>query len=163
MKAWRPIVLLLLAVGVVIGVSQSTNRNAASPATGVRGITTAKGFKWAPEYYPATNGVQRYKSLITGSEGQFLSNGVIRVNYPRIESFRPDGSVEWVVSAVEALVDMFGKTATGTNLVSFRTGDTNLYLSGRGFLWKHTNATIILSNQTYTWVNRAGLTNSPKK
>jgi hypothetical protein len=127
------------------------------------GISKAKGFRWAPEYYPASNGVQRYKTMITGAEGLFAGNGIILVSFPRIESYKEDGSLEWVATSVDATVDMFSKIASGTNVVAYRTGDTNFYVTGRGFQWHQTNGTIILSNQTYTWINRAAVTNSPLK
>jgi hypothetical protein len=97
--------------------------------------------------------------MVTGSEGRFLSNNIVFVSEPRIESFRQDGSLEWVATAMDAFVNMTARTANGTNVIAFRTAETNLYLTGRGFLWQQTNKVLILSNQTYTWFDRS--TNSP--
>ena len=143
---------------VVLGAFWLTQRRvlAADP---FRNVARAKGFKWAPGYYPATNGVQHPMAMVTGSEGRFLSNNIVFVSEPRIESFRQDGSLEWVATALDAFVNMTARTASGTNVICFRTADTNLYLSGRGFLWQQTNRVLILSNQTYTWFDRT--TNAP--
>lgn len=125
--------------------------------------TRAKGFRWAPDYYRATNGTQLPKALVSGADARFLSNDLVLVTNPRIESFRPDGSLDWVATSVDALINRETQTASGTNVISFRTADTNLFLTGLGFLWQHSNNVLILSNRTYTWINRSKMTNSPSK
>lgn len=151
--------LLLISIVGIAGIAASRLGGSALAADPFRNVARAKGFKWAAGYYPATNGVQHPTAMVIGSEGRFLSNNIVYVSDPRIESYRPDGSLEWVATAIDAFVDMSGRSASGTNVLSFRTAETNLYLSGRGFLWQQATKVLILSNQTYTWFDRT--TNSP--
>ncbi len=126
------------------------------------GIDRAKGFK-LPDYYSSPNGVQKLKSLLTGMEGGFVTNDVIFLINPRIEHYGEDGSLIGVATAMDALVNLRTRTASGTNMISFRNGNTNLFHAGRGFFWQQSNSFLIVSNQSYTWINRAALTNLPSK
>jgi hypothetical protein len=122
-------------------------------------IERARGFK-LPRYYPATNGVQRLQALLTSSEAQMLTNGFFYLVNPRIESYREDGVLEWVAQSIDAVVSMNTQAVAGTNDVMFRTATTNLFVTGRGFLWQHTNSVLILSNQTRTWIDKAAVTDN---
>ena len=144
--------ILTVATALAIAVLCQT---AASQLTRVG---NAKSFT-LPDYYPASNGVQKLRAVLTGSEAQSISNGYFFLRQPRIENYRPDGSLDWVAIADDAVVSMFTHSASGTNHLVFQTADTNVVVTARGFLWQQTEGVLILSNQT-TWIDRARFTNA---
>lgn len=119
-----------------------------------------------PDYYPATSGVLRKKSIVTGSEYRMLTNNVFELVRPRIEFYRPDGqTLEWTAIAPECTVDIKTREVSGKTNVFFRTADDRLFVTGVGFLWQQTNSMLILSNETFTWTDvrtNAPGTNSSK-
>ncbi len=151
MKWWRT--FAGLAAVVVLGFTASAQ---------LTRLDRAKGFK-LPEYFPATNGMQKLKTLLTGSEAQLVSAGVFRLTDPRIEGYSEAGQLDWVAASLEATVNMASRnvTVTGTNQVIFRTASTNFFVTGRGFLWQQSNSVLILSNETRTWIDKAAMTNVP--
>lgn len=133
---------------------------AVAPAqVGVMG--TARGFKLV-DYYSNTSGAQKKKSVLTGSEG-FMTNDLIYLVNPRIEHYREDGSLIIVATAQDAYLNRAAQTVSGTNMISFRNAETNLYQCGRGFLWQQTNSVLIISNESFTWIDQAMLTNRPSR
>jgi hypothetical protein len=125
-------------------------------------LERAKGFKLV-DFYSGTDGAQKKRSTLTGSEGRILTNNMIYLVHPRIEHFNEDGSLLGVATAEDAFVNVQSHTANSTSIVAFVSGDTNLYLTGRGFVWQQSNAVLIISNQSYTWINKAAFTNSPSR
>lgn len=123
-------------------------------------LERAKGFKLV-DFYSGSVGAQQKKTVLTGSEGRILTNNLIYLLHPRIEHYKEDGSLLGVATAVDAFVNVQSHMAYGTNMISFRSAETNLYLNGRGFLWQQSNAVLIISNQSYTWINKAAFANSP--
>jgi hypothetical protein len=117
-----------------------------------------------PDYYPSSNGVRRLKTRVTGTEARILSNGVFALKQPRLESYREDGTtLEWVAVSPECTVEMKTKLVRGNTNMYFHTADERLFLSGIGFLLQQTNSVLILSNQTFTWIDRQALTNAQTK
>ena len=117
-----------------------------------------------PDYYPSTNGVRRLKTRVTGTEARILSNNVFALKQPRVESYREDGTtLDWVAVSPECTVEMKTKLVRGNTNVYIHTADERLFLSGIGFLLQQTNSVLILSNQTFTWIDRQALTNSQTK
>jgi hypothetical protein len=120
-----------------------------------------------PDYYPITNGVARKKSVLTGEESRLVTNNVIALTHPRIEFFRPDGTnLEWTAIARECVVDIGTREVSGTNKIFYRTAEDSLFQTGKGFLWQQSNGVLILSNDTFTWIdirtNSPGRTNKMK-
>jgi hypothetical protein len=113
----------------------------------------------APEYYPASNGVRRLKSVVAGSEYRFITNGIVWLQDPRLTNFSPEGIIEWTVTAPECTVNINTREVNGRTNMVFRTADERLFISGVGFFWQHTNSMLILSNQSFTWIDKRALTN----
>ncbi len=111
-----------------------------------------------PDYYPSTNGIRRLKSVVVGSEYRYDTNGLIWLANPRLTNFNPDGKVEWIVSSAECTLNLKTKSVHGNTNMTFRTADENLFISGVGFLWQQSNAMLILSNQSFTWIDKHALT-----
>lgn len=158
------IALAFVLVGVLLMRRGSSHRELTPPDNGdATGVNRPKGFKLVDYFPTSSNGVQRIRSILTGSEGELLTNGLIYLVNPRIESFREDGNLDFVATSLDAIVDREGRSARGTNLVSGRTADTNAFFSGRGFQWQQSNSVLIVLDESYTWVNIAAMTNSRSK
>ena len=126
-------------------------------------LGVGKNFMY-PDYYPSTNGVLRKKWVVTGDEYRVLSNAVMALNGPRIESFREDGAtLEWTAIAREATVDINSREVRGSTNMFFRSSDDRLFLKGVGFLCQASNSMLIVSNKTFTWIDTRRLTNSSSK
>jgi hypothetical protein len=123
----------------------------------------AKGFKLILDFYSTPSGAQKKKTLLTAAEGYVLSGDTVFLVNPRLEHFREDGSIDGVATATDALLNRGTQSVEGTNLVSFHDAETNIFIAGRGFLWQKTNAVLIISNQTYTWISKTVLTNGSSK
>lgn len=124
-------------------------------------IGTGKDFKF-PDYYPPSNGVRRLKTLVTGSEAQFATNdnSVIALKNPRLESYAPDGKVEWTATSPECTVNIKTKEVRGNTNMTFQTADDRWQQTGVGFLWQQTASLLIISNQSHTRIDKQALTNN---
>ncbi|HTD68147.1 MAG TPA: LptA/OstA family protein [Candidatus Limnocylindria bacterium] len=121
-------------------------------------------FRLPLEYHPASNGVVRLKTLLTGAKFQTVSNSisVITLTRPRIENYREDGTtLIWTAISPECIVNTATRQVSGPTNIFFRTADNRHYLTGVGFLWQQSNSVLILSNQTFTWIDRQDLSSSP--
>jgi len=117
-----------------------------------------------PDYYPSSNGVRRLKTRVTGTEARILSNNVFALKQARLESYHEDGTtLEWVAVSPECTVEMKTKLVRGNTNMYFHTADERLFLTGIGFLLQQTNRVLILSNQTFTWIDKQALTNDQTK
>jgi hypothetical protein len=111
----------------------------------------------APEYYPASNGVRRLKNVVAGSEYRFVTNDIIWLQNPRLTNYALDGTIEWTVASPECTLNVTTKEVRGNTNMTFRTADERLFISGVGFLWQQTNSMLILSNQSFTWIDKQAL------
>ena len=117
-----------------------------------------------PDYYPSSNGVRRLKRRVTGAEARILTNNVFALKQARLESYGEDGTtLEWVAVSPECTVEMKTKVVRGNTNMYFHTADERLFLTGIGFLLQQTNNVLILSNQTFTWIDKQALTNAQTK
>ncbi len=115
-----------------------------------------------PEYWPLTTGVARKKSVVRAEEYQLLTNNLAALTHARIDFYKTDGTnLEWSATAHEATVDINSRQVSGDEKVFFRTADDRLFVTGTGFLWQQTNSLLILSNNTFTWMEIR--TNTPSK
>jgi hypothetical protein len=127
-------------------------------------IGTGKDFKF-PDYYPASNGVRRLKTLVTGSEAHFMTNdnSVIALKNPRLESYAPDGKVEWTAMSPECTVNIKTKEVRGSTNLTFQTADEHFQQTGVGFLWQQSNSVLIIFDQSHTKIDKQALTNAHVK
>ena len=117
----------------------------------------------APEYYPASNGVLRLKNIVAGSEYRFINKELVSLTNPRLTNYTPDGKVEWTVASPECTVNINTKEVNGNTNMTFRTADELLFISGVGFLWQQSSSMLILSNQSFTWIDKRALTTNASK
>ena len=153
---WRVVHVLLFAIVIALATVICVVARAAEAKIG-----TGRDFRF-PDYYAASNGVRRLKTLVTGSEAQFVTNdnSVIALKNPHLESYTPEGKVEWTATSPECTVNIKTKEVrSNTNLI-FQTADERLRQTGVGFLWQQTNSMLIISNQSQTTIDKAALTNN---
>lgn len=134
-----------------------------SLATGAEAkIGTGKDFKF-PDYYTASNGVRRLRTLVTGSEAQFATNdnSLITLKNPRLESYALDGKLEWTATSPECTVNIRTREVRGNTNLIFQTADERFQQTGVGFLWQQTNSMLIIFDQSHTQIDRDTLTNNP--
>ena len=117
----------------------------------------------APDYYPSSNGIRRLKSVVAGSEYRFVTNGIVWLLNPRLTNFAQDGKIEWTVASPECTVNMSTREVHGNSNMTFRTADEHLFISGVGFLWQQSNSMLILSNQSFTWIDKRALTTNASR
>jgi hypothetical protein len=123
-------------------------------------IGAGKNFMF-PDYYPASNGVRRLKSVVAGEEARFVSNSVIALKNPKLTNFTPETKVEWTATTGECTVNIGTREVNGSTNLVFQTADERLFLSGEGFLWQQSRSLLILSNNVFTWIDKTVLTNKP--
>jgi hypothetical protein len=102
-----------------------------------------------PDYFdpPHQNQV---KSRLSGKEAEPRRGGLFVIKEIKVESFRLDGFCEFRVTAPECTYDSQGRTAYSASAVRLESGDGQLLVEGRGFLWQQTNSMIIISNDQRT-------------
>ncbi|MFM1770755.1 MAG: hypothetical protein RJA22_3284 [Verrucomicrobiota bacterium] len=107
---------------------------------------------------PRTN---RLKSQLTGAEGQYLSNEVVRVTQARFEYYPPDRRATSLVARTPlCLFDRRQGLLSSTSSLHAVANEGQLTLQGdSGFLYQMTNATFHVSNRVRT-VIRASLLQS---
>jgi hypothetical protein len=148
---WRAILSMTTAIAAIYC---GMRVDAQTPKIGV-----GKDFKF-PDYYAPSNGVRRLKTLVTGSEAQLVTNNVVRLKNPRMESFTPEGKLEWTATSPECTVFVASREVRGDTNLFFRTGDERWFLSGVGFFWQQNSNVLTLFDQTFTWIDKQALTNS---
>jgi hypothetical protein len=116
-----------------------------------------------PDYYPASNGVRRIKTLVTSSSAQMQSQGVFLLQNASITNYTVAGQPSWTAFAPVALLNLGTGEVSGPTNVVMRTADQRFFLRGVGFLFQRTNMMLTLSNDVFTWIDRNSLTNLPTR
>lgn len=105
------------------------------------------------------NGIPKY--LINGETAKALSvRGPLQITQFRLESYRTNKVLELTISASECLVDIDGQSAWSPGPIQVQSADGQLRIAGEGFLWRVTNAALVISNRVETVIRR-GATNAP--
>jgi len=114
-----------------------------------------KGFK-LPYYESTVGGSQTnfLKSQITGSEAVPQTNGLVLVRIARIEDYLPDGRTNLIARAPQCTVDYKSRIAFSPGPLEVETGNGQLIITGKGFLYYQTNFNLVISNQVETTIHR---------
>lgn len=115
-----------------------------------------KGFKIADYHTGVSGGTNRLRSLLAGAEAVLDRDGVAAIRQGlTLMTFQADGRTNAVVRASECLYDPRTRTASSTGALDMVNGDGRLSLSGEGFLWRQTNASLAVSNRVRTLIREA--------
>ena len=120
---------------------------------------TGKDFVF-PDYYPASNGVRRLKSVVAGKEAQPISNSIFALKFPKLTNYTIEGKVDWTASSPECTVNLNTREVSGNTNLVFETADERLRQTGVGFLWQQNSSVLIISNQSQTKIDKQALTNN---
>lgn len=159
---WRP-ALSLAAVALVVGVA-TLLRPPPAPAQISKYLRTTN-FAYFEYYESAARGpgvrTNQLKSQLTGAEGQYLSNDVVRVTQARLEHYSQDRRETNLVALTPlCFFDRRQGQLSSPAALQLTANQGQLRLQGQsGFLYQMTNATFHVSNRVRT-VLRAGLMSS---
>jgi len=102
-----------------------------------------------PDYFDPPHENQ-LRSRLNGTEAQPLPGGRFLIKQIKLESFRLDGFCEFRVTAPECIYDHTRREASSAREVHLESGDGQLVVDGRGFLWQQTNSLVVISNDQRT-------------
>ena len=117
----------------------------------LRKYTTMKGFK-VFEYYESIPGMKaqtnQVKSFLKGSEGQLMTNGLVRITQSRLENYPPRGrATNLVALSPESYYDHETRLVTSTSALRLDAINGLMSLRGRtGYEFSMTNNQLIVSN-----------------
>jgi lipopolysaccharide transport protein LptA len=124
----------------------------AQPAPDVR----AKDFS-----LPFFDESDRLKYLVHGEAGEtVLAKGQLQVTQFRLESYSTNKELELIISAPECLYNINTQSAGSPGPLEIQSADGQLRIAGEGFLWRQTNASLIISNRVQSFIRR-GMSNAP--
>jgi hypothetical protein len=106
------------------------------------------------EYFEAPH-QQQMKSRLAGAEALPQAGGLLLIKKLKLEMFKPDGRLDCVVTAPECVYDTMNRMASSPGPLQFRTGDGKFHVSGEGFLWRHDDSFLTISNQVRTVIESA--------
>lgn len=102
-----------------------------------------------PDYFDPPHENQ-LRSRLSGTEAQPQSGGRFVIKRIKLESFRLDGFCEFSITAPECTYDNGRRAAYSAGEVRLESGDGQLVVEGRGFLWQQSSSIVIISNDQRT-------------
>lgn len=117
-----------------------------------------KNFK-AIEYHPPVPGLKHQtnhlKNLLSGAEGQYLTNGLVRITKSRLENYPSTGiGTNLVALSPESFFDPDTKIITSTGRLDVTASDGRMTLRGEtGYLFSMTNSSFVVSNRVRAFIH----------
>ena len=111
------------------------------------------------EYYEPPH-QQQIKSILSGAEALPQPGGLLIIKQLKLETFNPDGKLDWVVNAPECVYDTFKGVANSPGHLQVRTGDGKFRVEGEGFLWRQSNSFLTISNNVRTVIENGAIMNT---
>jgi hypothetical protein len=105
------------------------------------------------EYYGPPH-QQDIKRLFSGAEAQPLPGGLLAVKNVKIELFDLTGKLQLVAEAPECVYDPVNVVANSPGEVHVHSGDGQLKIDGKGFLWRQNDSIFTISNRVETVIDR---------
>jgi hypothetical protein len=133
-----------LSLVAVILLAPTSNRAQEFPSAG-----GASDFN-SVEYYSEAPHQQQIKRWLSGAEAQSLPGGLLLVKQVKIETFNVDGKLQLIAKAPECVYDPINGVASSPGEVHMQTGDGQLRVNGKGFLWRQSDSFLTISNNVET-------------
>ena len=76
----------------------------------------------------------------------------------KIETFDVNGKLQLVANAPECIYDPINGIASSPGEVHMQTGDGQVQIDGKGFLWRQSDAFLTISNQVQTVIEKTTAT-----
>lgn len=99
---------------------------------------------------------QQIKSRMSGAEADPIEGGLLLIRQLKLEAFNEKGELQFVVTAPQCIYDPTKGLATSTGELHMRTGDSQVQVDGKGFLWRQASSLLTISNQVQTVIEKAG-------
>jgi len=99
---------------------------------------------------------QQIKSRMSGAEADPIEGGLLLIRQLKLEAFNEKGELQFVVTAPQCIYDPMKGLATSTGELHMRTGDSQVQVDGKGFLWRQASSLLTISNQVQTVIEKAG-------
>lgn len=104
-----------------------------------------------PEFYPPPRENQ-LRALVRGAEAEAIGPAVFLIRRPTIHTVDPEGRTNLVLQAADCIYDANSRTAWSTNWIVATDGTGEITVSGRGFVWRQQDLTLIISNEVRSTV-----------
>jgi len=161
-----PKLTYLVCIGILIQtltcLPQTKSTHSSTPPNS--SSSRVKGFKIV-DYYPAEPGkTSIIRSIFLGDEAYPLPSrlGSVQIKGMTIELFNPEGQTNLIIKADDCFFDSLSQSAYSSNKIWGATPDNSLSITGSGFLWSSSNATIIVTNDVQTILLRKNPENTNK-
>ena len=109
------------------------------------------------EYFQAPH-QRQIKSRMSGAEAEPMEGGRLLIRQLKLEAFDENGRLQFTVTAPECIYDPMKGVANSTGELHMRTGDEQVQVDGKGFLWRQASSLLTISNQVQTVIERPGAT-----
>jgi len=117
-----------------------------------------RNFKVSPEFYPAPNAAQM-KSLLQGAEAEPQLGGKVLIRQAKLQTFKATGETELMVETPECVYDSVAREINSSGTIKAQSGDSRFSLEGRGWLWRQTNSSLLISNDVRAVLQPEALAN----
>ena len=108
-----------------------------------------------PEYHPPPHEGQ-IKTLVRGAEAIPQDDGGFLIKQLRLETFRVDGTAEFVLKAEDCLYNTKRQEASSAEPLAMETADGRFSTVGVGFLWREDESVLTISNRVHTVIHTGG-------
>lgn len=100
---------------------------------------------------------QGRRLFVKGDNADPLTNDVVRITRPRVDTFKADGALELKIEAAEAFYHMRSNSIWSAKELAVRSGDEKMSIQGVGFAWNPESSTLAISNQVAAILRRDAL------
>lgn len=140
---WRlvPVWGLLSALGLMAKIGHGAET---APLPGL----LLKDFVW-PEYHPAPHDKQ-LRFRLQAAQAEPMEGAWVRAREVTLERFTLEGQQEWFVHCDHCQFHTATQEARSEGPLELRLQSERLILTGQGFLWRQSNAWLVVSNQVRT-------------
>lgn len=104
-----------------------------------------------PEFYPPPR-ENHLRALVRGAEAEAIGPAMFLIRRPTIHTVDPEGRTNLVLQAADCIYDANSRIAWSTNWIVATHGTGEITVSGRGFLWRQQDLTLIISNDVQSTV-----------
>jgi hypothetical protein len=112
---------------------------------------------------PGFDAQNRTNFMLTGLEATPLANGQFQIKQARLETYKTDGRLDFIVEMPECTYDTRQRVAFSSGKLDARTGDGRLAISGEGFAWHQPESRLVISNRVQTVIqNRTSSASAPR-
>ncbi len=111
-------------------------------------LKVLRGFTW-PEFYPPPHETQ-LRFVLKGAEAVPQAEGRYLIKQVALEKFQTSGVREFLIETPECVFNSETREVNSTATLRVQFEDPRFTMEGEGFLWRQTNASLVVSNRVRT-------------